>query len=220
MKDKKIYNLAEDMAEDSLIKAQKFRDILIFVKGPAEILKIKKALGKLNSQHEFFKEYPVLPLGLTGDLVANQSLEYGNAVEKDISELRVEVFEFIKKGGGKKMKKLKNSKIVIKNPVRRVIIATNVAETGLTIETLKYVIEPGWFFSNEFNPNFASGSLVAKPITQSMYFQRCGRAGRKAPGFCYGMYTKETFEKMQKDQYPDIIKNEVTLDLLNILIRE
>lgn len=206
MKNKKIYKLEEDMKEDTLIKTQKFRDILIFVKGPGEIVKLKKKFNQLNSGDDFFKKYPVLPLGLTGDIVASQSLEYRNTVEKDISELNVEVFT--------------SGKMGIKKPVRRVVVATNVAETGVTIETLKYVIEPGWVLSKEYNPCFATELLVTKPITQSMYKQRRGRVGRKAPGICYPMYTKEIFESMQEDQYPDIIKDDITLDLLNILIRE
>lgn len=206
MKNKKIYKLEEDMKKDDLITNQQFRDILIFIKGPGEIVKLKNKINKLNSTDEYFKKYPVLPLGLTGDLVANQSIEYRNTVEKSIEELNVEVFS--------------SGKIELKKPTRRIIISTNVAETGITIDTLKYVIEPGWSYSNEFNPCFATGTMVAKPITQSMYKQRRGRVGRKAPGHIYPIYTKDIFEKMQKDQYPDMVKDEITLDLLNILIKE
>src|ERR1700678_1273482 len=205
-KDKKIYKLDEDMREGDIIKAQKFRDILIFVKGPGEISKLKKKLNQLNSTDEYFKQYPILPLALTGDLVTNQSIEYINTVEKNIEELSVEVIFGVK--------------VTMKKPTRRVICSTNVAETGITIESLKYVIEPGWSYSSEFNPCIASGMLVAKPVTQSMYLQRRGRVGRKAPGICYPIYTKQIFEHMQENQYPDILKNDITLDLLSILIKE
>lgn len=215
IKNKKLYKLEEDMQEDKLVKMQKFRDILIFVKGPGEIVKLKNKLNKLNTSNEFFKENPILPLGLTGDAVANQSIEYRNTVEKDIKDLHVEVFSFEKKG-----KSGSNGKIKLKKPTRRVIIATNVAETGITIETLKYVIEPGFVYSKEYNPCFATEIMVSKPVTKSMYKQRRGRVGRKAPGTCYVVYTKNTFENMQEDQYPDIVKDEITLDLLSILIKE
>lgn len=199
---KKVYKLKSDIKEVD----QKFRDVLIFVKGPSEIVKLKQKLNKLNLSNPFFKENPILALGLTGDLVANQSIEYRNTVEMDIKDLTVEIVD------GKKTTK--------KKPTRRIICATNVAETGITIETLKYVIEPGWTYSKEFNPCYAINLLVAKPVTQSMYLQRRGRVGRKAPGICYPVYTKKTFELMQENQYADIIKDDITLDLLSILIRE
>ena len=221
-----------------------FRDILIFVKGAGEINKLKKKVSMLNTTNEFFIKYPVIVLGLTGEIVANQSPEYRDAIEKDISELKtfvedvngsyepdnpdesydidpIDLYLLYKEGGfefNKNNKKRKPGKF--KNVFRRVIIATNVAETGITIETLKYVVEVGWVFSKEFNPCFNCDSLIAKPITQSMYKQRRGRVGRKAPGSCYCIYTKHTFESMQEDQYPDIVKSEITLDLLNMLIRE
>lgn len=204
LKNSKIYKLPED-AED-ITASQKFRDILIFVKGPSEIKKLKKKISSLNTSHTFFKQYPVLCLGLTGSAVTNQSPEYRNAIERDISELSVEIYD------GKKMS--------IKHPVRRVVIATNVAETGITIETLKYVIDPGWLYSKEFNPCFAVDAMIAKPVTQSMHRQRKGRVGRKHPGVCYSIFTETTYKAMLKDQYADIIKEDVTLEVLNILIRE
>lgn len=198
LKDKKIYKLNEDIEEDQLVKTQKFRDILIFLKSGGEIDKLKEKIEKLNNNDKYFQEYPVLPLALTSELVGSQSQEYKDAIERDISELKI---------GNKK-------------PTRRVIFGTPVVETGVTIDTLKYVIDNGFSFSKEYIHNFSADTLVAKPITKGMYKQRRGRVGRKFPGICYPMYTKETFEKMQEDQYPDIIKDDITLDLLNILIRE
>jgi HrpA-like RNA helicase len=196
-----------------------YRDILIFVSGAGDLRKIKKKINQLNSSHAFFKKYPVLPVELTSDVVKAQSQDYKNLFE-DIHKLNVEVFggdeDDIVGGYSKKPK----GKIQIKKPVRRIIIATNVGETGITIHTLKYVVDTGWVKSSEFNPNFATGMLVTKPVTQGMAIQRRGRAGREAPGFFYPIYTKKTFDAMQRDQYPDIIKDEITLNLLSFLVRE
>jgi HrpA-like RNA helicase len=52
-----------------------------------------------------------------------------------------------------------------------------------------------------------------------MATQRAGRAGRIAPGEFYALYTKETFDFMQVDQYPDIVKDDITLNLLSMIIR-
>lgn len=204
------FKLDEDFKNTDIIKNQRYRDILVFIKGPSEIRSLKKMINKLNTKDNFFNKYPLLPLGLTSELVENQSVEYRSAVERDIEDLHVEIKEY----------QGKQTKIIIKKPVRRVIFASNVAETGLTVTSLKYIIDPGYYYSNEFNPCFSASCLISKPVTQSMHKQRKGRVGRKHIGFCYSMFTEEVFNQMQGDQYPDIIKREITLELLGILVRE
>lgn len=104
-------------------------------------------------------------------------------------------------------------------PVRRIILGTNTVETGVTIETLRFVVDCGFYKTTEYNPNFNVNTFVTKPVAQSMYKQRRGRVGRKAPGICYAMYTKPSFDALLEDQYPDIIRNDVTLDLLNFIVK-
>lgn len=104
--------------------------------------------------------------------------------------------------------------------VRRVISSTNVAETGVTIDTIKYVIDSGYYNSSEFNPIYGVGALIMKPIHQGSAMQRRGRAGRKAPGFWYPLYSKDTFDMLSKEAHPEIYKTDISLDLLNIIIQE
>jgi HrpA-like RNA helicase len=85
---------------------------------------------------------------------------------------------------------------------------------------LRYVIDTGWVKSKEFNPDFGLDLLIVKPVTQSMARQRKGRTGRIAPGFFYPLYTEKTFNAMQENQFPEIIKDEFTLTLLSLIIRE
>jgi HrpA-like RNA helicase len=144
---------------------------------------------------------------LTGDVVKKQSQGESERLFDDISKLHVEVYT-------------PSAGIAVRKPFRRIFIATNVAETGITIHTLRYVIDTGWFKSSEFDPNFAVEILATKPVTKSMSIQRGGRSGRECIGTVYYMYTKDTFDAMQTDQYPDIIKNEITLDLLSLIICE
>lgn len=196
--------------EDSLkLKEDKdttFRDILVFVNSQADINKLIKKIDDLNSKHEFFSKYPVLPIGLTSSIVASQSHEY-RMLFADINKTSVEV---------RSGKAGRPSKVV---PTRRVILSTNVAETGVTIDTLRYVIDTGWYFSSEFNPIIASDMLVKKPVTQGMSIQRRGRAGRKAPGFTYCLYTEEVYNKLRVDEYPDLIKLDSTRELLSLIIK-
>jgi HrpA-like RNA helicase len=103
-------------------------------------------------------------------------------------------------------------------PTRKVIIATNIAETGITIESLKYCIDTGLVNQLEYNPIYNTYSLLIKPVTQSMALQRKGRVGRKHPGKFYPIYTKEIFNSMQEIQYPELLTEDLTPILLNIII--
>ena len=205
---------------------KKHRDILIFVSGASDIRKLKKKLNQLNSHDSFFQNNPILPVELTSSIVERKAQQL-QTLFGDLDKLQVEVLvggERVKGEGVKgevvKGEGVKGGGIQLRKPKRRVFIATNVAETGLTIHTLRYVIETGWFKSSEFDPNFAVHSLVTKPVTRSMSTQRGGRAGRESDGFVYYMYTKETLDQMQGDQFPDIVKNEISLDLLSLIVAE
>jgi len=104
---------------------------------------------------------------------------------------------------------------------RRVIISTNLIETGVTIDTLKYCIDSGLQVGTEFNPIYNAGTLImGSPVTQGMATQRKGRVGRKSPGIWYPMYTEELFKSLIKDQFPDIITKEITENLLSAVIQE
>lgn len=103
---------------------------------------------------------------------------------------------------------------------RRCIVATSLAETGVTIESVKYVIDSGWARTSEYYPPFGIHALVTKPTTKDSATQRKGRSGRKGPGEWYPMYTKETYDLMQDVAYPDIYRNDISDALLNIFIKQ
>jgi HrpA-like RNA helicase len=100
---------------------------------------------------------------------------------------------------------------------RRVIITTNVAETGLTIKGLKYVIDCGWDSIMEYNPWYNVRGLIAKPAAQSNILQRRGRVGRDGPGTFYPLYTEEIFNSLVHTQYPNIIREDPTDVVLEFL---
>ncbi|KAK4498508.1 hypothetical protein PRZ48_011166 [Zasmidium cellare] len=74
--------------------------------------------------------------------------------------------------------------------VRKVVLATNIAETSLTIDNIVYVIDPGYVKENRYTPVTNMESLVAVPISRASANQRAGRAGRTQPGKCFRLYTK------------------------------
>jgi HrpA-like RNA helicase len=197
--------LEEDAAVDFKVNTL-YRDILIFVSGNADITAIKAGVDKLNSEDEFFKKYPVVALKLAGAEVNNKTQNYIDIIERSIDELNVEI-------------KTGNS-IQIKKPTRRVIIATNVAETGITFVALKHVINTGFRKASQYSPIFGYGALVLQPVSRGVHIQRKGRVGRRAPGFSYPMFTETSFNEMLEDDLPSMMTDNTTLQILKMIILE
>ena len=99
------------------------------------------------------------------------------------------------------------AKIFMKTPegARKVVLATNIAETSVTIDGIKYVIDPGFCKQKSFNPRSGMESLIVTPVSQAGARQRAGRAGRVAPGKCFRLYTAWSFEnEMEENNIPEI----------------
>ena len=103
------------------------------------------------------------------------------------------------------------------NKTRKVVIATNVAESSLTISGIKYVIDSGYEFTNYYDPVTNSNVLDKQLITQAQVKQRMGRAGRTAIGICYHLYTKNDFNNMKKYPEPNIRTSNITTECLKLL---
>ncbi|KAE9019342.1 putative pre-mRNA-splicing factor ATP-dependent RNA helicase [Phytophthora rubi] len=88
--------------------------------------------------------------------------------------------------------------------VRKVIVATNIAETSLTIDGVRYVVDCGFTKQKVYNPVQQMESLVVVPISKVSAQQRAGRAGRTAPGKCYRLYNKASYEEMDQEMVPEI----------------
>jgi len=101
---------------------------------------------------------------------------------------------------------------------RKVVIATNVAESSLTIDGIKYVIDLGYELNSSYDPNIRAHKLDRKIITQAQAKQRMGRSGRTEPGICYHLYTKNEFENiMEKYPSPDIRVSDISDSALKLL---
>jgi len=88
---------------------------------------------------------------------------------------------------------------------RKVVIATNIAETSITIDGIYYVVDPGFVKQKAYNPKLGMDSLVIVPIAKSQAKQRAGRAGRTGPGKCYRLYTEAAFQnEMMDNSVPEI----------------
>ena len=88
---------------------------------------------------------------------------------------------------------------------RKVVLATNIAETSITIEGISYVIDPGFCKMNTYNPRNGLESLVITPCSRASANQRSGRAGRVGPGKCFRLYTAWAFKnEMDENTIPEI----------------
>ncbi|CAN6567876.1 unnamed protein product [Malus baccata var. baccata] len=100
---------------------------------------------------------------------------------------------------------------------RKIIFATNLAETSLTIPGVKYVIDSGMAKESKFEPGSGMNVLKVCMISQSSANQRSGRAGRTEPGVCYRLYSEYDFEAMPPCQEPEIRRVHLGVAVLRIL---
>ncbi len=91
-----------------------------------------------------------------------------------------------------------------RNGKRKVVLATNIAETSLTIEGIKIVIDSGFARRARFDPNSGLSRLETVRISHESADQRAGRAGRLSAGVCYRMWTKATDHRMEEQTTPEI----------------
>ncbi|KAI4896471.1 hypothetical protein NFI96_032682, partial [Prochilodus magdalenae] len=99
------------------------------------------------------------------------------------------------------------AKIFQKAPdgVRKCIVATNIAETSLTVDGIMFVVDSGYCKLKVFNPRIGMDALQVYPISQANANQRAGRAGRTGPGQCYRLYTQSAFKnEMLTTTIPEI----------------
>ena len=97
------------------------------------------------------------------------------------------------------------ARIFQKTKYRKCIVATNIAETSLTLDGVKYVIDSGLCKLKVYNPKIGMDALRVTPISQANANQRGGRAGRTGPGLCFRLYTEHSFNnEMWENNVPEI----------------
>jgi ATP-dependent helicase HrpA len=89
---------------------------------------------------------------------------------------------------------------------RRVVLATNVAETSLTVPGVRYVVDPGTARISRYSRRTKVQRLPIEPISQASAAQRAGRSGRVAPGVCIRLYSEADFESRPRFTDPEILR--------------
>lgn len=99
--------------------------------------------------------------------------------------------------------------------VRKCIVATNIAETSLTVDGIKYVVDAGFSKLKVYNPKIGMDTLQITPISQANASQRAGRAGRTGPGKAYHLFTEKSFkEELYLQTIPEIQRTNLSNTVL------
>src|SRR5712691_6962641 len=99
---------------------------------------------------------------------------------------------------------------------RRVVLATNVAETSLTVPGIKYVIDPGTARISRYSHRTKVQRLPIEPISQASANQRKGRSGRTSDGICIRLYSQEDFESRPEFTDPEILRTNLASVILQM----
>ncbi|CAI0390750.1 unnamed protein product [Linum tenue] len=100
-------------------------------------------------------------------------------------------------------------------PDGHLVLATNIAETSVTIPGIKFVIDPGFVKARSYDPAKGMESLIIIPTSKAQALQRSGRAGREGPGKCFRLYPESEFEKLEDSTKPEIKR----CNLANVILQ-
>ena len=101
---------------------------------------------------------------------------------------------------------------------RKTVLATNIAETSLTIEGVQVVIDSGLTRTLRHDPATGMNRLVTVPVSRAAADQRKGRAGRIGPGVCYRLYSRQTFQTMMPFAPPEILVSDLSSVVLELAL--
>lgn len=99
---------------------------------------------------------------------------------------------------------------------RRIVLATSIAETSLTIEGISTVVDSGWSRLPSFNPNSGLTRLETVRVSKSSADQRSGRAGRLGPGVCYRLWTRSIDASLEEHTKPEILDADLASLMLEL----
>ena len=194
---------------------------------PVEVLHVPRPLPDIQEAliKQIFKVHTTEPLPgdilafLTGqeEIESAQRLveEYAATLASNVPKVKV-----IPLYGQLSIEAQREAFVQLKAPfTRKIVLATNIAETSVTVPGVRYVIDCGKAKTKQFRARLGLESLLAKPISKSSAIQRTGRAGREGPGKCFRLYTEEGFKALRPADLPEILRNDVLSAVLTMKAR-
>jgi ATP-dependent helicase HrpA len=101
-------------------------------------------------------------------------------------------------------------------PHRRIVLATNVAETSVTVPGIRYVIDPGLARMSRYNARTKVQRLPIEKISRASANQRAGRCGRVGPGVCVRLYSEDDFSRREEFTQPEILRTNLAAVILQM----
>jgi ATP-dependent helicase HrpA len=108
-------------------------------------------------------------------------------------------------------------RVFVPIPQRKVVVATNVAETSITIPGIRFVVDTGLARISYYNPRTRTSSLPVRPSSRSSADQRAGRCGRVEHGVCIRLYSREDYEARALYTAPEILRSNLAEVILRML---
>ncbi|MBW2561980.1 MAG: ATP-dependent RNA helicase HrpA, partial [Deltaproteobacteria bacterium] len=108
-------------------------------------------------------------------------------------------------------------RVFARTRTRKIVVATNVAETSITIPGIRYVIDTGLARISEYNPGTRTGRLPVKGISKSSAIQRKGRCGRVQDGTCVRLYAEDDYESRPFFTPPEILRSNLAEVILRMI---
>ncbi|KAI8902160.1 P-loop containing nucleoside triphosphate hydrolase protein [Globomyces pollinis-pini] len=170
-------------------KNENLGDVLVFLTGQFEIEQAVKQLEELEEE-----------------------LNYSDVKDKDIKGMVVyPIYSSLE------TLEQKNIFKPARNGYRKVVIATNIAQTSVTVPGIKYVVDCGFVKQKQYDAKTHMDALLVVPVSQAAATQRAGRAGRTESGKVYRLYCKEAFEEMAPTTTPEIQRSSLLGTILYLL---
>ena len=108
------------------------------------------------------------------------------------------------------------NRIFQKHSAPRIVLATNVAETSLTVPGIRAVIDPGYARTSRYSVRSKVQRLPIEKVSQASANQRMGRCGREAPGVCIRLYSEEDFLSRREFTQPEILRTNLAAVILQM----
>ncbi len=149
---------------------------------------------------------------LPGERDIRETSEYlGKAVQSSRLLRGVEVLPMLAR-----LSAAEQSKIFKPHSGRRIVLATNVAETSLTVPGIRYVVDSGLARLSRYSVRSKVQRLPIEPVSQASANQRKGRCGREAPGVCIRLYSEDDFDQRSEFTEPEILRTNLASVILQM----
>ncbi|UHA76016.1 ATP-dependent RNA helicase [Paenibacillus sp. 481] len=172
-------------------------DIMVFLPGVGEIRRVEAELRKLGWG---------LNSGLNSDSVSGSDARLDSDSDLDSVHRKNKQVRIAPLYG--QLPQAEQDEAIAPNPagLRKVVLATSIAETSLTVEGVRVVIDSGLMRVPKFSPRTGMTRLETVAVSQASADQRRGRAGRLGPGVCYRLWTEQEHGYLKKQSVPEMLE--------------